>query len=217
MSRTMEVPKSKSLNILAPSVHVSDADFKEKPSTTQTDAAANADAAQETRDDTSVKSAMDAGGLQDSSQERRLSASLLGDNLSSNTPISHLNLSNTKQYILGTTRINVRTTNGLPLAQPVPQPKSKTLPDAADYNPIRVLEGARNALESLAAEPKPAEGSEIDSNNMGMFYRRTTMSPGGSKQGGSLVGSLVQKFENTQAIQTQEPADRANAETPIFV
>ncbi len=176
----MEIPKSKSLNFLAPSVKISSADFDE---VSGQDDEGKTNATEVT--DLSITSAMEVVPA----QERRLSdsASRLGGNLNPNKSPGHMNLSNTKQYILGTTRVNVRTTGGLPLAKPIPQGMPpQGMPDGASYDPDRVLEGARNALERLENANKD-KGSDPEAaasqGNMGMFYRRTTMSPGSHKTG----------------------------------
>ena len=199
----MDIHKSKSLNFLAPSLNVS-------LHTPDEDDNENDDNGGE-KTDMSIKSAIEVNVT----QERRLSGSLLGANLCKPRPIGHhLNLINSKQYILGTTRVNAKTSSG-PTIRPVKPERGVPF----SYNTEKVLEGARTALELMETMNKLKDQDSESQSNMGMFYRRTTMPPGGTKAG-SLVGGLVQRFEKSKALdpdkaKLSQPA--ADAETPIYV
>ena len=197
----MEMHKSKSLNFLAPSLRVSDVDYTE-PLNVPDDDNNDDDNDSGAKTDMSIKSAIEVNVP----QERRLSGSQLGANL--NMSMGHLNLNNTKQYILGTTRVNVRTSSG-PTVRPMKPTKD------AGYNTDKVLEGARSALELMEAMNKCREHDDESQNNMGMFYRRTTVATGDKKVGG-IVGSLVQRFEKTKTSGTDSNKSE-DVETPIFV
>ena len=206
----MDINKSKSLNFLAPSLNVSDVDYLEPLHKTVDDGNDNDDDSG-AKTDMSIKSAIEVNVT----QERRLSGSLLGANLGKPRPIGHhLNLINSKQYILGTTRVNAKTSSG-PTIRPVKPERGVPF----SYNTEKVPEGARNALELMETMNKLKDQDSESQSNMGMFYRRTTMPLGGAKAG-SLVGSLVQRFEKTKALdpdkaKLSEAAD--DAETPIYV
>ena len=203
----MDIHKSKSLNFLAPSLHVSDVEPLHVSD--DEDNGNNDDGAEKT--DMSIKSAIEVNV----SQERRLSGSLLGANLGKPRPIGHhLNLINSKQYILGTTRVNAKTSSG-PTIRPLKPERGVPF----SYNTEKVLEGARTALELMETMNKLKDEDSETQSNMGMFYRRTTMPPGGTKAG-SLVGSLVQRFEKTKALNSDKAKlseHASDAETPIYV
>ena len=204
----MDIQKSKSLNFLAPSFSVSDVDYLQPLHTPDDDDNDDDDGA---KTDMSIKSAIEVNVP----QERRLSGSLLGANLGKPKNVGHhLNLINSKQYILGTTRVNAKTSSG-PTIRPVRPERGVPF----SYNTEKVLEGARTALELMETMTKLKDQDSESQSNMGMFYRRTTVPPGGTKAG-SLVGSLVQRFEKTKSLDSDKAKlseAAGDAETPIYV